>query len=139
MLGEAAYAGAETDSADAVAPDSESAANYFAVTVINRQRARDEAIEVLQSLVDDSLVPDADKNDALATMKSIALAIEDEANIESLVKSKGFSDCVAVISEGCCTVVVASTGLLPNELAQIQEIVYDQSGILPANLKIIEK
>lgn len=55
-----------------------------------------------------------------------------------MIKSKGFEECVAVISEGGASVVVKSSGLLENEIAQIQEIVYDTAGILPANLKIIE-
>ena len=58
--------------------------------------------------------------------------------METLIKSKGFEECVAVISEGGASVVVKSSGLLENEIAQIQEIVYDTAGILPANLKIIE-
>ena len=69
----------------------------------------------------------------------IAANIQSEGNIESLVVSKGFEDCVAVINEGSATVVVKSDGLLENEITQIQEIVYTEAGILPENLKIIEK
>lgn len=117
----------------------QSVASYFAVTTINRQRARDEAIEVLQNIIDDVNASDEDKRDAIEEMRVIATNIENEANIEALVEAKGFNDCVAVISNGYCTVVVQSNGLLPNEVAQIQEIVYEVSSISPANLKIVEK
>ncbi|MDD6799276.1 MAG: SpoIIIAH-like family protein [Firmicutes bacterium] len=112
---------------------------YFASALISRSRARDEAMEVLQLVVENSETsPDA-KKEALSEISQIAADIENESNIETLVKSKGFNDCVAVISGTSCSVIVSSTGLMPSEIAQIQEIVYEQSGILPINLTIIEK
>ena len=113
--------------------------DYFAVSLINRQRARDEAIAVLETIAQGASEESKEREDALAQISSIAQDIEREAAIETLIKSKGFSDCVAVISGGGASVVVKSSGLLENEIAQIQEIVYDTTGILPANLKIIER
>jgi hypothetical protein len=43
----------------------------------------------------------------------IAKDIEAEANIEALIKAKGFEDCVAVISGGEITVIVKAKNLLP--------------------------
>ena len=113
--------------------------DYFAVSQINRQRARDEAIAVLQDVVEGAANLSDVQSDALSQISQIAVDIENEAAIESLVKGKGFSDCVAVISGGNVNVIVRSSALLPNEIAQIQEIVYETAGILPANVKIIEK
>jgi stage III sporulation protein AH len=69
----------------------------------------------------------------------MAQDIENEANIETLLKAKGFVECVAVISNSTATVIVKSEGLLPSDLAQITEIVYEQAGISPADIKVIEK
>ncbi|MBQ8577909.1 MAG: SpoIIIAH-like family protein [Clostridia bacterium] len=113
--------------------------DYFAVSQINRQRARDEAIAVLQDVVDGAENLSEVQNEALAEIAQIAEDIEHEAAIESLVKGKGFTECVAVISGENANVIVKSTALLPNEVAQIQEIVYETAGIVPANVKIIEK
>ncbi len=121
------------------APDAASDDDYFAVSQINRQRARDEAIAVLQDVVEGAVNLDDVQSDALAQISQIAADIENEAAIESLVRGKGFSDCVAVISGENVNVIVRSSALLPNEIAQIQEIVYETAGILPANVKIIEK
>ena len=60
-------------------------------------------------------------------------------HIETLIQAKGFEECIAVISEGKATIIVKSDGLLASEVAQINEIVYEASGILPTDLKIIEK
>jgi len=111
----------------------------FAAALISRSRARDEAIEVLQLVVDNPESSEDAVAVAVDEIKKIASDIEVESNIETLVKSKGFDECIAVINGKACSVIVTSAGLLPNELAQIQEIVYEQCGVLPANLKIIEK
>ena len=121
------------------AEEGSSVDDYFAVSQINRQRARDEAIAVLQDVVEGAANLSDVQSDALAQISQIAVDIENEAAIESLVKGKGFADCVAVISGENANVIVRSAALLPNEIAQIQEIVYETAGILPANVKIIEK
>ena len=113
--------------------------DFFAASQIERQRARDEAIEVLQNVVDDATSLDAAKEQALAEIAAIAANIETEANIESLIKAKGFEECVAVINGDKANIVVKSEGLRPNQLSQILEIVYLQADILPANVTISEK
>ncbi len=113
--------------------------NYFDSAVLNRDKARDEAIEVLSAVASSDSAIDEVKQQAESDIAAIAAAIEIEANIEELVKAKGFEDCVAVINGDLASVIVKSDGLLPSEIAQITKIVYDQSGILPVNLTIMEK
>ena len=72
-------------------------------------------------------------------MNRIALDIEREAQIETLVVSRGFKNCVAVINGDTASVIIDSEPLTPGQAAQVSEIVYEASGIVPANLKIIEK
>ena len=60
-------------------------------------------------------------------------------DVETLLKAKGFEECVAVISNSAATVIVKSEGLLPSDLAQIAEIVWEQAGISPSDIKVIEK
>ena len=136
-VGGEAQAGMSDEDSEIV--DADNAESYFAMTEVSRQRTRDEALEVLQTIVDNEATAEEDRAAALNSINTIAENIQSEGNIESLVVSKGFEDCVAVISDGNATVVVKSTGLLENEITQIQEIVYNESGILPENLKIVEK
>lgn len=113
--------------------------SYFASAQLSRQQSRDQAIAVLQTVIESSTADAATKEAASADINRIASEIQTEANIETLIKSKGFEECVAVISEGTASVIVASDGLMPNELSQIKEIVWEQAGIDPVNIKIIEK
>lgn len=113
--------------------------DYFAQTILTRNQARGEALEVLKSVATSENALEETVNTALNDISQIAKDIENEANIETLVEAKGFKECIAVISEGKATIIVETDGLLANEVAQITEIVYETAGILPSDLKIIER
>lgn len=112
---------------------------YFSSVQVNRQRTRDEALEVLQGVVDNEQSTATAKEEALSEINKMAKVMEAEANIETLVVAKGFAECVAVISDEGASVVVKSEELQAAQIAQINEIVYEQAGILPANIKIIQR
>lgn len=110
----------------------------FSQMALSREKARGEALEVLNSVAKSSTAVDSMKEEALSELKQIAADMESEANIESLVVAKGFEECVAVINGETASIVVKTDGLLATEVAQISEIVYEQAGIHPDNLNIIE-
>ena len=112
---------------------------YFSATQVSRQRARDEALEVLQAVVENVDATEAMKNEALAEIAVIADEIQKEANIESLITAKGFEACVAVINNDTASIVVKADDLQAAEIAQINAIVYEQAGILPSAVTIIKK
>jgi len=113
--------------------------SYFASAQLSRQQARDQAISVLQTVVESASADDITKEQATLDISRIVAEIETEANIETLIRSKGFVECVAVLSDGSASVIVRADGLLPNELSQIKEIVWEQAGVDPLKIKIIEK
>ena len=113
--------------------------NYFESMQLSRRQARDEAMEVLKSVAESSTAVEEMKSDALDSIAQIARDIECEANIETMILAKGFAQCIAVVNGDAASVIVKTDGLLPSEIPQISEIVYEQAGILPTNLKIIEK
>ena len=120
--------------------DSENVASYFASVQISRQQARDEALEVLQLVIDSESAVESAKAEAIADVSRIADEIASEANIETLIKAKGFEECIAVISDGSANIVVKTdSALMQNEVAQILEIVVEESGISPEYIKIVEK
>ena len=129
--------GNETPSGDNVSVDNTD--GYFSATQVSRQRARDEALEVLQGVVDSESADEATKTEALLEIADLARAMEAEANIETLILAKGFEQCVAVINGDTCSVVVNGSELQPNQIAQINEIVFEQAGIEPVNIRIVTK
>ena len=112
---------------------------YFSATQVSRQRARDEALEVLQAVVDSADSSETAKTEALESIAAIADEIQKEANIESLITAKGFEQCVAVLNGSTASIIVRADALQPADIAQINTIVYEQSGILPTGITIINK
>ena len=110
----------------------------FAQMTLSRRQARDEAVEVLTGLAESSTAVESMKTEAMNELSQIAKDIESEANIESLINAKGYEQCVAVVNGDTASVLIKTDGLMENEVAQISEIVWQQAGIHPNNLQIIE-
>lgn len=125
--------------ADQEAVEEADDASYFTSAIIDRERARGEALEVLVSITEDAAASDEAKTDAYTQMERIANETSWEIDIENLIKAKGFAECVAIINEETANIVVSTEGLTPGEVAQIKEIVYLEASIQPKDIKIIEK
>lgn len=141
ILGEAAFVDS-TEGADVPVDGASYTASYdtyFSAMQIDRQRSRDEAIEMLQTVADsaDSL-PDT-KEKAYNEMIGIAKNITVESNVRSMVMAKGFEDCLAVINGDTLNVIVKSDGLLDNEVAQIKEIAMNETGFSGDQIRVVEK
>ena len=117
-----------------------SADSYFSTVQVSRQRARDEALEVLNAVVENANATDEVKAEAVAEIKQISEEMKQESDIESVIVSKGFEKCVAVINGETASIVVkCSTELTPAQLAQINSVVYEYSGIEPVNVTIMAR
>ena len=114
--------------------------SYFSTIQVNRQRARDEALEVLNAVVENQDASEEVKAEAIAEIKQISLEMKQEADIESIIVTKGFDKCIAVINGESASIVVSCEGkLTPAQLAQINTVVYEQAGIEPVNITITAK
>ena len=122
--------GSEPDSTD----------SYFSSVEVSRKRARDEALEVLNAVVENDQASDAVKAEAMAEIQTIAKEMSQESNIESILMSKGFAQCLAVINGESANIVVRTEEQLnASQLAQITAVVYEQAGIEPVNITIVAK
>ena len=128
-----------SDSTETDADASGDSNNYFAAALLNRRQSRDEAIDVLTMVASSDDADTETKTEAQAKISRIATDIQNEATIETLVKAKGFEECVAVISDESVSVIVKAEELLAKEAAQIMVIVYETTGISPENVSIINK
>ncbi len=113
--------------------------DYFATVALSREEARDEALDILKLVSESDEASLEAKKDAAAQISKIALDIQNETNIETLVKAKGFEDCVAIISDGGVSVIVSAETLVASQTAQILSIVYDTTGLTPDKVTIVNK
>ena len=107
--------------------------------MINRQRVRDEAMETLRQVADSPDAMQETKNQALKSIEDMVAEMNSEVNIETLVKAKGFEECVAVISDEKCSIIVKSEGLTAEQVAQILDIAIRESKLAADDIKILEK
>lgn len=125
-----------TDMTDAIVTNN-AGEDYFIEARLNKKQSRDEAVETLQNILKDSAITEEEKDNAITTAASISTAIDAENNIESLIKAKGFSDCIAFIDSDKASIVVKTNGLLSTEVAQIKDIILGEIGIPAENITII--
>ena len=111
---------------------------YFAECKLNKQQTRDEALELLKTVAQSEESADAAKEKASNDMITIAQATDIEGAIESLIKAKGFKDCMVYIGDDTVNVIVATNGLTTEQAAQINEIVIAESGRGASSIKIVE-
>ena len=126
--------------AQLVATTEKSAQKYFEQTRLSRQKSRDEALDILQKSLKNAKISDSEKTKATEKLSGIIQDITTETDIENLVKAKGFTDCVAFISDGKISVAVQpSKGELTKQnVAQIRDIVLSKTNISTQDIVVIE-
>lgn len=128
----------ETD-LDAQALSSQNSADYFAQVRLSRQESRDSAVELLeQTIAYDEGTEIGDT--ASATLNSIVSTALSEAQIESLVIAKGYTDCVTYITDDTVSVAVSAPaeGLTDADVALISDVVTSQTDYALSQIRIIE-
>lgn len=143
-LGEARYVNTShveersEETAPTVAAISDETKKYFAQAQSNRQKAREEAEEKLKNLASSSEINNELKNDINSQLESMTKNIQQESNIENLIKAKGFGECIVSIQNGECSVIVSPGNLNENSAVIIRDIVSGQSGVPYDKIKITE-
>lgn len=113
---------------------------YFASARLNRQQARDNALELLREAAGDDKADQTMVDEANASIQTMAAYTMSEAQVENLITAKGYGDCICFISDNSASVVVSSTesGLNEKDIAKIVEIVMEETGLQAERIKIIE-
>lgn len=110
---------------------------YFDAARRTREEARGEALEILEETLADVKTDSDARQEAVQTVTVVAKSVEQEDAIESLLKAKGFTDCVVYIENNSCHVAVQATELTDAQTLQILQIVTAQSGVQTENISIV--
>lgn len=112
--------------------------DYFAAVRLSRQQARDSALTILQEAM--AYSDQTKAAESSAELEDIVQTALTEAQIESLVIAKGYTDCVAYMSNEGISVAVASPegGLQAEDVAVIADIVLTQSEYTLDEIRVVE-
>ena len=114
------------------------AAAYFSEARVARQQSRDEAVATIENLYGVAEEDTEDVSVLAEKANEIAANMELESKIESLIKAKGFTDCIVYISGDYADVMVQTEGLLPTEAAVIKEAIIQETSVPVENISIVE-
>jgi len=114
--------------------------DYFAAVRLSRQQARDNAVNLLQEAMAYSEESSSKDTEAAMELDEIVQTALNEAQIESLVVAKGYTDCVAYMSGEGISVAVASPagGLQQADVSVIADIVMTQSDYSLEDIRVVE-
>ncbi len=109
---------------------------YFAQMRLSRQTARDQAVSLLQETI--SYAEGSDTATSSAALESIVSDALAESQIESLAIAKGYTDCVAYISDDAISVAVAApeNGLTQSDVSLLADIVLSQTDFSLSDIRI---
>jgi len=141
LLGQSALVnGTEGDLDDGGTASEQGKTGYFATARLNRQQARDSALELLQKAAAEEKADQNAIDEANAAIQTMAAYTMSEAQVENLVTAKGYGDCVCFLNDNSVSVVVSATesGLRETDIAKIVEIVMEETGLTADQIKIIE-
>ncbi|MDR0818411.1 MAG: SpoIIIAH-like family protein [Oscillospiraceae bacterium] len=113
---------------------------YFADARLTRQQARDSAVTILRETSESSAASQEVIDESLSGITAMAEFSLSEAEIESLIRAKGFTECVAFLSDNSIIVTVPAPleGLSATAVARITDIVTSETALTYEQIKIVE-
>ncbi|HWQ43029.1 MAG TPA: SpoIIIAH-like family protein [Desulfosporosinus sp.] len=103
-------------------PDA-SGLNYFVNYRLQREQFRQETKAMLSELLNSTVEKSKEQAQAQGKWLELSTKIQNEGEIENLLKIKGFQDTVVDVLPENVTVIVYAPSLTPNEVSIIQDIV----------------
>ena len=121
-----------------VAGELNTASDYFAAVRLSRQQARDSAVNMLQEVM--AKEDETKAAESSANLEELVQTALTEAQIESLIIAKGYTDCVAYMSPEGISVAVSAPegGLQAQDVAVIADIVMSQSEYTMSEIRVVE-
>lgn len=140
VLGESTLvSGEKTGENDANVQQMGNENDYFATARLSRKQARDNAISMLKDASTDENADQSVLNEASKTLQVLAGYTVAESQIENLVTAKGYTDCVTFMgAESISIVVEDEDGLDATDVARIMDIVVQETGYAPNQIKVLE-
>ena len=125
-LGDAEYVNATT-----------AADEYFTDAKLDRQSARDSSLSDLKEIVDDKNATDEEKKSAVETFSKLSERADTESDIETVIKAKGVSECIVILSDTSCEVIVPDAELSDTVALQVKEIVMNKVDLSESKITVV--
>jgi len=131
VLSNNSLAGTNDDDSDLVA------SSFFSAYRADRDSTRTQEILYLDAIIASETSSVSAKAAAEELRFNICKVMEQELILESLIKAKGFADAIVTMSTNNINVIVNQAELESKQVAQILNILIEETGCKPANVNVI--
>lgn len=127
--------------AQLVSVGKDSGAEFFEQARLSRTKSYDDAVDKIQKSLKSASLTDTEKEQLTAQLKECLSNLTLEGEIETLIKAKGFADCVCFLQDGSAdlTVMTGGDALTAAQVAQLRDIVLGKCPELTAqDITVVE-
>ena len=114
------------------------APDFFTEYRLERDKIRSERSDLLREIIKNSKTDDA-KKQAQESILKMTLEKQREAEMENLIKAKGFGDALVFIRDNSVSAVVKSNSLTKDEVVQVAEVICRTAGVKPEDITVSAK
>ena len=117
-----------------------SGSKFFEEARLKRTKAHDEAMDAVQKALKSASLSAEEKKSYTQQLTGSLEDLNAENEIETLVRAKGFADCLCFLQSGRADLTVMTSGdaLTAAQVAQIRDIVRSKSNVTAQNITIVE-
>ena len=117
-----------------------SGSKFFGEARLKRTKAHDEAMDAVQKALKSASLSAEEKKSYTQQLTGSLEDLNAENEIETLVRAKGFADCLCFLQSGRADLTVMTSGdaLTAAQVAQIRDIVLSKSNVTAQNITIVE-
>lgn len=117
-----------------------SGSKFFEEARLKRTKAHDEAMDAVQKALKSASLSAEEKKSYTQQLTGRLEDLNAENEIETLVRAKGFADCLCFLQSGRADLTVMTSGdaLTAAQVAQIRDIVLSKSNVTAQNITIVE-
>lgn len=121
---------------EAVLTSGMSVSDYIANVQLSREQIRAKNKETLNSIINNTNIDEAAKQEAIQNMIDMTAISEKENAAETLLQAKGFADPVVSLTDGKVDVVINAASITDPQRAQVEDIVKRKVGVPAENIII---
>ena len=117
-----------------------SGSKFFEEARLKRTKAHDEAMDAVQKALKSASLSAEEQKSYTQQLTGSLEDLNAENEIETLVRAKGFADCLCFLQSGRADLTVMTSGdaLTAAQVAQIRDIVLSKSNVTAQNITIVE-
>ena len=126
--------------AQLVSVSNDSGSKFFEEARLKREKAHDAALDTIQKTLKSASLSADEKKSYAQELTGNLENLNAETEIETLVKAKGFADCLCFLQANRADLTVMTSGdaLTAAQVAQIRDIVLSKSSVTAQNITVVE-